>query len=441
MEITLPDGAGHIIETLNQAGYEAYAVGGCVRDSLMGREPSDWDITTSASPAQVKGLFRRTVDTGIAHGTVTVLLGEEGYEVTTYRVDGSYNDGRHPANVTFTGSLAEDLKRRDFTINAMAYSPQDGLIDLFGGQSDLNLRTIRCVGNPKERFDEDALRILRAVRFAGQLNFEIEPATREAIAAEAENLKKISAERIAAELTGLITSCGADRLQVMDELGICRVVLPEFASLPEEAKQRTVDGLLALHTLCVPERLTPLVPEQGSYEKEYAMFCFAMLLREAAVPKTALYRLKLDHYTIVTAQRLIRGSRYDLPETAAGMRKAVFELGKDLMDRLFLFRVAVFCASEWRGENPDRVPEEMQKDIRCRAVYAGILSRGECTDLSGLAVTGHDLIEAGIPQGVQLGACLNRLLEDVLAHPEDNQKEILVKLARKAAGGAETGAE
>ena len=180
MKITLPDDVKQIIETLEQHGYEGYAVGGCVRDSILGRIPNDWDITTSATPQQVKKLFLRTVDTGIQHGTVTVLMGKEGYEVTTYRVDGEYEDARHPKEVTFTANLEEDLRRRDFTINAMAYNDSEGLVDVFGGRADIEQKVIRCVGNAEERFGEDALRIMRAVRFSAQLGFTVDPDTAEA---------------------------------------------------------------------------------------------------------------------------------------------------------------------------------------------------------------------------------------------------------------------
>ena len=180
MTINIPQKAAQILKTLNAAGYEAYVVGGCVRDSILDRVPGDWDITTSALPEQVKELFHRTVDTGIQHGTVTVMMGKEGFEVTTYRVDGEYHDGRHPDAVTFTRSLEEDLKRRDFTINAMAYSAEEGLIDPFGGQKDLARGLVRAVGVPHQRFTEDALRILRLYRFAARFGFEIDPATGQA---------------------------------------------------------------------------------------------------------------------------------------------------------------------------------------------------------------------------------------------------------------------
>ena len=180
MKIQLPEKVSRIIQTLEEAGYEAYAVGGCVRDSVIGREPADWDITTSALPEQVKELFHRTIDTGIEHGTVTVMMDREGFEVTTYRIDGEYRDHRHPEQVNFTGELREDLRRRDFTINAMAYNDSCGMVDLFGGVEDLADGVIRCVGVATERFEEDALRILRAVRFAAQLGFTIEEETAQA---------------------------------------------------------------------------------------------------------------------------------------------------------------------------------------------------------------------------------------------------------------------
>ena len=201
MLIHLPEDVKAILHTLQEAGYEAYAVGGCIRDSLLGRRPDDWDITTSAKPQETKALFGKTIDTGIQHGTVTVMRHGRGYEVTTYRVDGEYEDGRHPKEVTFTASLKEDLRRRDFTVNAMAYNEKDGLVDLFGGRQDLEQKIIRCVGEANERFEEDALRIMRAVRFSAQLGFSIEERTKEAIRGHAERLRQVSAERIQVELT------------------------------------------------------------------------------------------------------------------------------------------------------------------------------------------------------------------------------------------------
>ena len=227
-QIKLPEKVNTIIQTLQSHGHEAYAVGGCVRDSILGRVPDDWDITTSATPFETKALFERTFDTGIEHGTITVLLGKDAFEVTTYRVDGKYEDSRHPKEVTFTRSLQEDLLRRDFTINAMAYNETEGLVDVFGGIEDLNAKIIRCVGNAKARFGEDALRILRAVRFAAQLGFEIEEETRKGIMELAPTLANISAERIQVELIKMLVSPNPAMLRTAYELGITKIILPEF---------------------------------------------------------------------------------------------------------------------------------------------------------------------------------------------------------------------
>ena len=225
--IELPPSVDKIITTLQGHGHEAYAVGGCVRDSILGRIPGDWDITTSAMPEETKSLFYKTFDTGIEHGTVTVLLDGEGYEVTTYRIDGEYEDNRHPKEVTFTRCLQEDLLRRDFTINAMAYNHKDGLVDLFGGTEDIRKKVIRCVGDAKARFSEDALRILRGIRLAAQLGFEIENETRTGMKELAQTLKKISAERIQVELVKTLISPNPSLLRDAYELGITEQFLPE----------------------------------------------------------------------------------------------------------------------------------------------------------------------------------------------------------------------
>lgn len=227
----MPPSVNMVIDSLHAKGFEAYAVGGCVRDTILAREPDDWDITTSASPQQVKEIFDRTVDTGLEHGTVTVLAGSGAHEVTTYRIDGEYEDGRHPKEVVFTSSLAEDLRRRDFTINAMAYNNEEGLVDLFDGIRDLQRKVIRCVGNPTERFSEDALRILRALRFSAQLGFKLDPATLDAIIALAPTLEKISAERIRVELNKLLIS-----------------KRPEYGALENRTKNDNIVGLFYTNT-------------------------------------------------------------------------------------------------------------------------------------------------------------------------------------------------
>ena len=229
----LPQDVKFIIDNLTEHGYEAYAVGGCVRDTLLSRIPGDWDITTSAKPEQVKAIFSHTIDTGIEHGTVTVMRNHVGYEVTTYRIDGEYEDARHPKEVTFTANLVEDLKRRDFTINAMAYNHQTGLVDEFDGIGDLEQKIIRCVGNPMERFSEDALRMLRAVRFSAQLGCTIEEHTKEAIRQLAPTIAKVSVERITTELVKILISDNPQEIRTAYELGLTKIFLPEFDTIME----------------------------------------------------------------------------------------------------------------------------------------------------------------------------------------------------------------
>lgn len=317
MKIRMPAGARAVISSLQARGYEAYAVGGCVRDSVLSREPDDWDITTSASPSEVKAVFARTVDTGLQHGTVTVLMGKEQYEVTTYRIDGEYEDGRHPKEVIFTASLEEDLKRRDFTINAMAYNDEEGLVDLFGGMDDLQRKVVRCVGDPMERFQEDALRILRAVRFSAQLGFRIHSDTAAAVLRLAPTLSRISAERIAAELTKLLTSPRPEYLKAAYELGITSVVMPEFDRMMKEgsgeAALEAAKRVRSDRALRFAEVLLP-IGEQNA----------GALLR----------RLKLDNDTIRTVTRLIRHMPMRLEAEPAAVRRAVHEVGEDIFPML-----------------------------------------------------------------------------------------------------------
>ena len=317
MKIELPQKVTMIIQNLQLHGYEAYAVGGCVRDSILARRPEDWDITTSARPDEIKKLFNRTVDTGIEHGTVTVLIGKDGYEVTTYRIDGAYEDSRHPKEVRFTRSLKEDLRRRDFTINAMAYNDEVRLVDIFGGMQDLNHHLIRCVGDPKERFSEDALRILRAVRFSSQLNFPIESKTAEAVKELAPTLKNISAERIQAELVKLLVSPHPERIRDAYELGITKVILPEWDNM-EGVEQNTPHHRydVAEHTIHALKnvkrdkilRLTMLFHDMGkpemktTDEKGRDHFKGHALVSEE-IARKVMRRLKFDNAIMTTGQR------------------------------------------------------------------------------------------------------------------------------------------
>ena len=440
MTINIPQKAAQILRTLNAAGYEAYVVGGCVRDSILNRVPGDWDITTSALPEQVKELFHRTVDTGIQHGTVTVMMDKEGFEVTTYRVDGEYHDGRHPDAVTFTRSLEEDLKRRDFTINAMAYHPEHGLVDLFGGMKDIDGKIIRCVGDPVERFTEDALRMLRAVRFSAQLGFTVEENTKAALARMSGNLEHVSAERIQTELVKLLVSDHPDYLRTAWETGLTREFLPEFDACME-TEQNTPH-----HCYTVGEHILKSLTEIENDR----LLRITMLFHDIAKPvvkktdengrdhfKThgpageklagkILRRLKFDNATIRNTCRLIR--YHDLRPTPAAedVRRSVNLIGEDLFPLYLKVQKADLLAqSTYRRE------EKLARLGGVTETYQGILERGECTSLKTLAVSGKDLIKAGHPAGPELGDLLERLLDCVLKDPSLNTKEKLLETAEK----------
>ncbi|MCD8153672.1 MAG: HD domain-containing protein [Clostridiales bacterium] len=440
MKFAIPDGAAKILRVLEKNGFEAWVVGGCVRDSVLGRVPEDWDITTSARPEQVKALFARTVDTGIAHGTVTVMLGKEGYEVTTYRVDGDYEDGRHPKSVSFTANLREDLRRRDFTINAMAYSPERGIVDLFGGLGDLEAKTIRCVGAPEERFTEDALRLLRAVRFSGQLGFSIEPETRRALSLLAPNLCHISAERIYTELVKLLVSPHPDYMRTAWETGLTAWFLPEFDRCME-TEQNTPHhcytvGEHILHSLAgVPAdrvlRLTMLLHDVGkpavrrTDENGRDHFKTHGEVGEK-MAGDILRRLKADNDTIRKVTRLIRWhDDRPAPEPAA-VRRAVSQMGEELFPLyLTVQRADTLAQSMYLRE------EKLARQEKVGEIYREILRRGDCVSLKTLAVTGRDLLEIGCPPGPTVGKILQRLLDRVLECPEQNNREKLLLMARE----------
>ena len=385
--IAMPPQVEGIIERLRQAGFEAYAVGGCVRDTLLGREPGDWDITTSARPEAVKRLFRRTIDTGIQHGTVTILMDKSGYEVTTYRIDGEYEDGRHPKEVAFTSELLEDLRRRDFTINAMAYSHETGIVDAFDGMGDLNRRKIRCVGNAMERFGEDALRILRAIRFSAQLDFAVEEKTYEAISRIAPNLAKVSRERIQVELTKLLCSDHPEKIREVYETGISKYISPAFARLP----WRDFQARKELGT--------------EKYVRWAAFLCLAGPERAVEVLKD----LKLDNDTISKVRTLAAWAGREVRPEAAAVRRVMSGMAPEVWDALMELN--------GYGEEIKRLTEEIR-------------ARGDCLDLKHLAVNGQDLIAAGVQPGKEMGRILQELLELVLECPERNVREVLLAEAK-----------
>ncbi|NLJ90169.1 MAG: CCA tRNA nucleotidyltransferase [Clostridiales bacterium] len=441
MKIQLPNDVNDIINLLASHGYEAFAVGGCIRDSILGLKPEDWDITTSAKPNEVKKVFRRTVDTGIEHGTVTVLIGNNSYEVTTYRIDGEYVDNRHPTSVEFTSDLANDLMRRDFTINAMAYNEHDGLVDLFGGIKDLEKGIIRCVGNPIHRFEEDALRILRAFRFSAQLNFNIEEETYQAACNKKENLKNISAERIRTELNKLIISHHPERLIDLYDAGITKIILREFDTLME-TRHPILDESLGTYTIRTLQALDKLIEDNKeivlskklNLSTRWTLVLHQLKTKEANSQdnrsknpaKGVLRKLKFDNETIDKTCRLINWIDISFTLSDYGMRKAINQIGKDLIEALFIVKLARIKAF------PAYVNIESQADLlRAWDIYKSIVGRGDCTDLSMLDINGKDLIALGYKPGKSLGNTLDYLLDQVLEDPSLNHKNILEELARK----------
>ncbi len=368
----------HILNTLERSGYEARLVGGCVRDTLLHRRPNDWDVATAAAPEAVTELFERTVPTGIRHGTVTVLYGGSACEVTTYRVEGAYSDHRRPDSVRFTSRLEEDLSRRDFTINAMAMDASLAITDPFGGREDLSRRLIRCVGDARERFTEDALRMLRAVRFAAQLDFALDSAALEAIAGCAPLCSALSPERVAAELRAVLASRDPDMVWLMADLGLLNVWLT-----PREGERTHLSALPRCARL--------------------AHFCND-LSRCGSITSTDtfLLSLRMDTRSVkicsATAEIIASGSR--------DYKRLLRDYGED----------AVLAA--------------YPKSRRLRAV----LRSGECWSLASLAITGGELAALGYA-GRELGEELRRLLEHVIDCPEDNRPEILCKLASERIEG------
>ena len=439
MHITLPEKVENIISTIEANGFEAYAVGGCVRDSILGRIPDDWDITTSASPQQVKALFRHTIDTGIQHGTVTVMLGREGFEVTTYRIDGEYEDSRHPKEVTFTSNLREDLKRRDFTINAMAYNNRTGLVDAFGGLEDMERKLIRCVGESQERFEEDALRMMRAVRFSAQLGYAIEEGTEQAIRKMAGNLGHISAERIQTELVKLLVSPHPDYLRICYETGITKVILPEFDRCMETAQNHphhcyTV-GEHILHSLREVERDKVLrlamlfhdigKPETRTTDENGRDHFHGHSAAGETAARQILRRLRFDNDTVYKVCRLVLYHDYPVEARAKSVRRAVHKIGEDIFPYLFAVKRAdILAQSDYCRE------EKFHKLEEIHAIYERVIEERQCVSLHTLAVTGRDLIEAGMKPGPRLGKTLEMLLQIVLEYPEENEKEKLLEYAK-----------
>lgn len=440
MKINLPKNVKRIIDVLYDNGFEAYAVGGCVRDTLLGRNPQDWDITTSAKPEQVKALFKHTIDTGIEHGTVTIMLDHVGYEVTTYRIDGEYEDARHPKEVTFTSNLVEDLKRRDFTINAMAYNDRTGLVDAFEGIDDLKNKVIRCVGTAADRFSEDALRMLRAVRFAAQLGFEIEEETCNAILLLSDTIEKVSAERIQVELVKLLVSDHPDEIRKAYELGLTKVFLPEFDVMMQKTQaskhhmytvgEHTIKTLLNIKpdktlrlTMLLHDVAKPMCSTIDEAGKEHFK---GHEVRGAEVARDILKRLKFDNRTTDSCEALIRHHDDRPPITERNIRRAMNRIGLEQFPQIFdVKRADVLGQSMYQREEKLKYVDDFE------AMYELILEKNQCVTRKDLKISGRDLLALGMKPGREIGDVLDKIFEMVLDEPELNTEDKLKELAHK----------
>jgi tRNA nucleotidyltransferase (CCA-adding enzyme) len=489
IRIAPPEGVSEILEVLNRHGYKAYAVGGCIRDAVMGREPKDWDIATDARPEEVGRLFERTADTGIKHGTVSVILDGGCYEVTTFRADGRYTDSRHPEKVEFTSGIGDDLRRRDFTINAMAWRPGSGIIDPFGGMEDISRRLIRTVGRPSDRFGEDALRMLRAVRFASVLGFEIEKGTLEGIRQNCSLICRISADRIREELTALLVSDHPGKFMLLKDTGLLRFIIPELdacfnyhgenaehSEYTEHAKHiirsvAAVDADICLRwTMLLHD--TGKCTEAGETDNATAAVGNEKLTGHGNLAEPVnvagsgeatdsletadiiLRRLKFDNKSRNRILKLIRYLGMEIKPERRAMARVVLEAGRDVFADLLKVKRAhiaafkqdgddgeVACKSYWPGRAKVNDEEQHQEaDGRCtadelrqlektEAIFKSLLEEGYCLSLKELEINGNDLKRLGFSEGTEIGRVLNYLLDKVIDEPGLNNNEMLEKLA------------
>lgn len=439
ISIAVPEEVRYILDILQENKYQAFVVGGCVRDSIIGREPGDWDIATNAVPEEIKKLFEKTVDTGIKHGTVTVVIDGSNYEITTYRVDGEYLDFRKPESVSFTGSIEEDLSRRDFTVNAIAYNPELGIVDPFGGIADIEAGIIRTVGDPDKRFREDALRLLRAVRFSAQLGFSIAEGTLESIGANSRLIENISSERIRDELTKILLSDNPFRFSLLMDTKLIKYTLPEFEPSFTTVQNNPYHAYnVAMHTL----------HSVANIEKNRVLR-WAMLFHDIGKPgmrttdekgvdhfynhqqlsvklsRMAMLRLRFDKKSMDKILLLVKCHDMHVKTEYKSVRKAIYKVGEDVFEDLLKVMEA-----DKKAQNPKFLAERKERFARLWEIYRDIQAQGQCTSLRSLAVNGDDLIALGIKPGKKIKELLNCLMEKVIEEPQLNNRETLLDLLR-----------
>lgn len=429
----MPKGAEFIIRSLENAGFEAYIVGGCVRDGILGRDPEDWDITTIAKPDEIKRIFSHTVDTGIEHGTVTVLVppeeverGIRSFEVTTYRIDGEYTDHRHPNAVSFIGSLEEDLARRDFTINAMAYHMERGIIDPFHGQEDLEKKIVRAVGKAKDRFAEDALRMMRGIRFSAQLDFSLDEEAYLGIESLKESLENVSKERIAVELWKLLASAHPDKVEMFFSTGLAPYITEDFPKIQESG---------------IP-KLLPFAPVEKIVR-------FGLFLRNVPdLARKILRDLKLDRESIEGGSYFAALFSEEEVESPYALRKRIARYGLKMVRDFYEMRLALLQQDEEELYSPLEsdlleskrrtgeiitTKKQAESIVKERLLWiTKVESEKNCVSLSELMLSGKDLISLGISPGKRMGEILQLAFDRVLQEPKENEKEKLISYLQES---------
>lgn len=439
----VPKWPDYIINKLQNSGFKAYAVGGCVRDSLLIKEPNDWDITTSARPEAIiktfEALGHKVIPTGLKHGTVTVILENTAYEITTFRIDGNYTDGRHPDKVEFTDDLRKDLSRRDFTINAMAYNSKEGLIDYFNGREDLNRKVIRCVGRAEERFNEDALRMLRAMRFSAQLGFELDKETEASIQNNHRLIENVSKERIQVEINKILLCDNADYIAKLNDCGLLEDIIPEYSAcfnceqnnpyhiynvgVHTKNSIKHVENNLSL-------RLTMLFHDIGkpackTTDTKGIDHFYNHQSRSCAMAEEILKRLKYDNATIKKVMTLVAFHDAEV-NSEKQIKKILNKIGEENFLDLLKIKEA-----DIKAQNQDYYEENHKKLMVAKNIFYKVIKEEQCFKLKDLAINGRDLMHLGIKDGRMIGNILNKALQTVIDEPKLNDKKKLLEFAEK----------
>ena len=440
MEMEISEGAKRILDRLNAAGFVAYVAGGAVRDILMGKTPHDYDIATNARPSDIKAIFEKTIDTGIAHGTVTVIDNMTAYEVTTFRRDGEYSDNRHPEDVIYVNDPRTDCLRRDFTINAMMYSPKTGVLDYFCGKRDIHQGIIRCVGNAEARIKEDALRMLRAVRFKAQLGFQIEVKTAQAIKKCAVLIKKVSRERIMDEINKILLSDNPDGIRDLHTLGLLKFIIPELDRCfgePQRNKYHIYDvGEHIMQTVMnTPRdlilRWAALLHDTGkpccsSVDSAGIIHFYGHHRESRRIAVDVLYRLHMDSSSIKDISMLVEHHDYRVEANFTAVKRMMSKTGAELFEKLLMLQLADNMA-----KNPKHFPDKLRRINGALDIYREVMVLKQPYRISDLVLNGKDLMDLGYKQGRAIGDALKILLDEVIIKPELNNRAYLIKRAKE----------